>query len=57
MRLLYCCFFDVHIDIGATLNLLQCLCVFFKNVESYRLTVLRHRTTGNAAYVAFVTII
>ena len=23
----YCCFFDVHINVGMTLNLLQCLCV------------------------------
>ena len=40
-----------------TLNLLQCLgYVSFVDVELYRLTVLRHQSTGTAAYVAIVTI-
>ena len=39
--LLFC---DVHINLGATLNLLQCLCVICgSRAEPYRLTVQRHQ--------------
>ena len=45
----------IHIDIGATLNLLQCLRVLFVDVQLYRITVQRD-ITGTAGFVAIVSL-